>query len=348
MITKYTISNDPEFYEAWPDITLTKSGKLLTVFAQCATHLDRSYTQIMLCESSDRGRSWSPKRTVTHATTSEEMFFNCPRIVTMKDDRICMIVDKNLHGMKAETTPQSEVVLYFSDNDGDTWGKQISTPVRGIVPDQLLELENGRWIISTHYLVPESGNLEQFLWYSDDRGTSWSKRITVAKHPEYNLCEASLLPVGDNKIVAFIRENSGMGYDCMKTISEDNGETWSEVINFPLPACHRPVAGLLNDGNIFITYRFMQGGKGWLGSWTQNLFGAFTDQESALALKRNDARTRIIPIDYDRSSKSDLGYSGHIQFPDGEIYIVNYLMDDAKKAQIRGYSFHLEDFIINQ
>ena len=92
--------------------------------------------------------------------------------------------------------------------------------------------------------------------------------------------------------------------------------------------------------------RFMQGGKGWLGSWTQNLFAALTDDESALAPVRSRAWTRILPVDFDRSPESDQGYTGWVQFEDGEIYIVNYIMENAPKAQIRGYSLRGEDFLL--
>ena len=102
---------------------------------------------------------------------------------------------------------------------------------------------------------------------------------------------------------------------------------------------------MLNDGKILITYRFHQGGKGWLGSWTQNFFAAVTDRASVLAENRGESSARILPVDFDRSPKSDLGYSGWVQFADGEIYIVNYIVDDAwDKAQIRGYSLRMNDF----
>ncbi|MCM8770157.1 MAG: glycoside hydrolase, partial [Candidatus Omnitrophica bacterium] len=145
-----------------------------------------------------------------------------------------------------------------------------------------------------------------------------------------------------NTLVSFHRENSRQGWDCFKTISPDGGQTWGEVIPFPLPGCHRPVAGLLRDNRILITYRFLPGGPGW----TQNFFVALTDKESALATERNSAWVRIMPLDYDRSPASDTGYSGWVQFPDGEIYAVNYLMDEAPKAWIRGYSFYLEDLVL--
>jgi sialidase-1 len=55
-----------------------------------------------------------------------------------------------------------------------------------------------------------------------------------------------------------------------------------------------------------------------------------------------------MPVDYDRSPDSDTGYTGWVQFDDGEIYIVNYIMDDAPKAQIRGYSLKPSDIVLSQ
>lgn len=192
-----------------------------------------------------------------------------------------------------------------------------------------------------------SSEAENVLYFSSDDGESWSAPVTVGLDPMLSLLEASILPMGQETLVAFLRENSGLGYDCKKSISHDNGETWGPLIDFPLPGCHRPIAGFLQDGRILITYRFMQGGKGWLGNWTQNFFGALTDRESVLALKRNESAVRIMSIDYDRSPLSDLGYSGWVQFPDGEIYIVNYIVDDAlDKGQIRGYALHPEEFLL--
>ena len=66
-IQKFFISRDPVLYEAWPDVALTPGGKLVAVFSECIHHIDRSYTQIMLTESVDRGRTWSPKRPLTPA-----------------------------------------------------------------------------------------------------------------------------------------------------------------------------------------------------------------------------------------------------------------------------------------
>lgn len=345
MIEKFTISNDPALYEAWPDVSLTHAGKLICVFSECAHHGDRSYTRIMLTESIDQGRNWQPKRPLAEGTAGLPYYYNCARISTLRDGRLCIAVDRIPTGGEGKGAIHSDVLLYFSRDNGATWSAPQTTPLKGIVPDKLLELENGRWLLAAHH--PENGYLTQFLRYSDDQGKSWSERITVAHKTGLHLCEASLLPIGEKTLIAFLRENSMQGWDCKKTISTDNGETWGEVIDFPLPGCHRPVTGHLRNGQILITFRFLQGGKGWLGAWTQNLFGALTNDESALASERKESSARILPIDFDRSPKSDTGYSGWVELPSGEIYIVNYIVDDAwDKGQIRGYALRPEEFIL--
>ena len=341
-IEKFTVSRDDSIYEAWPDLVLTESGKLICVFTECAAHLDRSQSRLMLCESTDRGRSWSQKRPLTEIGDASD-YYNNARISRI-GNRLAIVCDK-IHGH--EKDGNAAVHLWWGDAEGTHWEGPFMTPVRGIVPDKLKQLQSGRLLLTAHRKNPVSGKLEQYLRYSDDQGKTWSDEITVAADARYHLCEASILEVSQNTLVAFLRENSGLGVACLKTVSHDGGASWSEVYETPIPACHRPVSGFLQDGRIMITHRFMQGGKGFLGSWTQNVFVAFTDVDSALATKRAEQTARIMPLDYDRSPLADLGYTGWIQFADGEIYVVNYIVDDAPKAQIRGYSFEPHDIMLD-
>jgi len=337
MIARYAVSRDDGWYEAWPDVALTLSGKLVCVFAQCTHHGDRSATRLMMIESTDRGRTWGNKRPFTERTNGYP-YWNCPRISRLRDGRLVIVADR----VSQPKEGGGRNFLWIGDAEGLRWEGPIETPLEGIVPDKLCELPSGRWLLSAH---ARSG---QWLRYSDDRGANWSDPVLVAADPELKLCEVSLLPLEDGTLVAFLRENSGLGRDCYKTISYDQGASWSKLYRMPLPGCHRPVAGLLRSGHVLLTYRFMQGGKGWLGKWTQNFFAALTDQASAKAQERREQWTRIMPVDYDRSPVADLGYSGWVQFDDGEIYIVQYIVDDAPKGQIRGYSLREEDFMITE
>lgn len=346
-IQKYIVSNDESIYEAWPDLTLTKTGTLICVFTECISHSNRDSSRIMLTESYDRGRTWTKKHPLTDKTSKDD-YFNCARINKLPDGTLVIICDRCYGGEKPGV--KLDLYIWFSYDDGKTWtepilGSNLGLKGTGIVPDKYRVLKSGRHIISTH-TFGEGNKLVQSLWYSDDNGKTWSDKIKVASDINYNLCEGCILECDNNTLICYLRENSGKGYDCMKTISYDNGETWSDVYPVPIPGCHRPVVDYLKSGKLMMTYRFMQGGKGWLGSWTQNIFACILNPEQILKTGRNEQSVRIMPIDYDRSPYSDLGYTGWVQFDDGEIYIVNYIVDDAQKAQIRGYSLYENEFII--
>lgn len=355
-IERFPIARDEQYYLAWPDLALTPSGKLVCIFSECTHHADRSYTRFMLSESSDRGRTWSPKRPLSeplHCKPPKGPWWNCARIVALRDGRLCAIGDRiNGRAEGSEAGEQSNW-LWFSGDEGATWSGPHPTPVHGIVPDRLIELKHGphagRWVLSAHTVVQENGGKtwHERCWLSDTQGETWDGPFEAAAQPSLRLCEGSVTELPGGELVCFLRENSGEGMDCYKSVSRDGGRTWSKVVRFPLPGCHRPVAGVLQSGKLLITYRFMQGGNGWVGHWTQNFFAALTDAESALAEERNKARTRILPVDFDRSPASDLGYSGWVQFADGEIYIVQYIVDDAHpRAQIRGYALRESDFLL--
>lgn len=335
-IEKFIISNDPSIYEAFPRLILTASGDLICFFTECNAHTDRSYSRIVFTRSSDRGRTWSDKEVLSGEPHYE---YDCVGATVLQDERIAVVINRT--GKEG-----NENILYFGDKEGRNWEGPMKTPIQGIVPDNLCELSDGRWLVAAHRSSPVHGFLEQNLWYSDDQGENWVGPVTVGSQGGLHLCEASILALPCGTLVCYMRENSSEGWDGFKSISVDQGESWDGPYRVPLPGCHRPVAGLLQSNKVLIAHRFMQGGKGWLGYWTQNLFAALTDIESAKATKRDEQWSRILPIDFDRSPKSDTGYADWVQFSDGEIYMVNYIMDDMPKAHIRGYSLSEEDFLI--
>ncbi len=288
----------------------------------------------MITESLDRGRTWSQKTPLTEKGTRVD-FFNNARISKLSDGSLVIICDK----VHKDENMDSQIYVWYGDAEGLNWSEPTVFPFCGIVPDKFLELKNGRMIIAAHFLNKDTDKLEEYLWYSDDKGKTWSDRVTVAADSCYNLCEVSILECENNTLVGFLRENSRLGYDLLKVISYDNGETWSPVYETPIDCGHRPVSGFLKDGRVMITYRYIPVG-------TQNTFAAFLQKDDLLLTERKVQRVRIMPLDYDRNPAPDLGYTGWTQFDDGEIYVVNYIKDDADKAQIRGYSFYPDDVVL--
>lgn len=165
-IQKFTVSRDDSIYEAWPDLVQTDSGKLICLFSECRHHLDREDARIVLTESLDRGSTWSPKRPLTEKG-KRNSYFNCARISKLRDGRLAVICDKLTCFDKDDT---ALTYVWYGDSESITWSEPVILPFNGIVPDKLSELKNGRLIISNHSRNTENNQLEQHLWYSDDRG----------------------------------------------------------------------------------------------------------------------------------------------------------------------------------
>lgn len=345
---KYIVSRDDSIYEAWPDVALCDSGSMICVFSECNHHSDRNNARIAYVISDDRGRTWSDKKYLSEKAvrTPENLgpYYNCARISKLSDGRIAVVCDL-IKGPHEEAANNTEIHLWFSSDDGKTWSGPVRTPAYGIVPERLFELKSGRWLLAAHHRNKETGKLTEYVWYSDDKGNTWSERICLAMDVRYNLCEVGLVEVEPDVVVGFMRENSMQGFDCFKAISRDGGETWEGVYNVPVPGCHRPTVGLMQDGRLLMTYRYLQGGLLKLGQNAQIVLGALMPHETITETERDKQWARIFPIDYDRNKNADLGYTGWVQFDDGEIYIVNYIVDDAPKAHIRGYSLRTDEFV---
>lgn len=349
MIEKFTVSRDDGIYHAWPDAALTPSGKLVCVFSECTSHNDRSYTRIVCVSSDDRGRTWTEKRAVSEATHAREAYWNCARITQLRDGRLAVVCD---FIRSSENASDAEINLsnhiWYSSDDGVSWeGPFRMEGVFGIVPDKLAELENGDWIIGAHNCDSSAGVWTQRCWLSEDKGKTWKGPFIIAQSNNLKLCEGSIIEISANKLVCFMRENSQLGLPAYKSISEDGGRTWSELYGYPIPGCHRPVAGKLKSGELFLTCRYCPEAAPFPvpGKRFQNTLAVIAGTESALA-KTSNVALRIMPLDYDRAKQPDSGYTGWVQFSDGEIYVVNYIIDDAPKGQIRGYSLFINDFYI--
>lgn len=343
-VKTFTVSRDDSVYEAFPALAMTSEEHLVCVYLECTRHTDRSFTQIVYRTSKDRGRTWSGKKALTENTTGLDYFYDCPSIVRLRDGRLVIVTNKVKHGDSRFLDSENELI--FGDASGERWSEPLPTPVKGIVPDTLCELPSGRWLLAAHRQSERHGKLEQMLWYTDDNGKTWSEPVTLASDEGLNLCEASILALPDGTLAAFMRENSGEGWDGYKSLSTDGGETWSGPYRMPIPGCHRPVARMLNSGNVMITYRFYQGGPVGYGS-IQSFFAAWMAADAVKETDRRKQWVRLMPVDYDRSPMGDSGYSGWVQFKDGEIYIVQYIMDDSTNCQIRGYSLREEAFVMN-
>ena len=95
----------------------------------------------------------------------------------MPDDSLIIVADY----IFGNENHKAQTFIWKSFDDGITWQGPFDNPSSGIVPDKIRVLKSGRWIISSHFLDREINKLVQYLWYSDDRGKTWSDAVIVAK-----------------------------------------------------------------------------------------------------------------------------------------------------------------------
>lgn len=328
-IKKYIISKDPKYYRAFTDL-IKIENKLICIFSEMNEETKES--NICICESYDNGITWTDRK-IIQTKFDDKGRWDCSRLTQMKDGSIIMLSTWYLNGDK--TKKDSYVYLWNYDKNFNLINGPIKTTINGIVPDKITELDD-RWLTSTH--ENNNGKRETYLYTSFDKGDTWEK--SHLSHSDiYDVCETGIISLDNNTLVALMRENSGNGIDCLKSISYDKGKSWSDIYRMPIPACHRPVISKLNSGNYLITYRFDYAkfiGKGVHG----NIFmGCICTKEDLLEKDRDKIIPRIFPIDYDRNVNSNCGYSGQIQLEDDSIYVTSHIVDDNPVGHIRGYKF---------
>lgn len=343
---RVAIARNDDVYECVPDVALLDGKTLLCVYRESDSHVARQYAHLVYRTSDDFGRTWSDRRVLIEAPRTPDSDFekwNCPRVGQLSDGCVYILCDKYPVDRGREDEGSS-TFIWWRCEDG-TWDGPHDTGVFGIVPDRICELPSGRLLLGTHWYNGETKHLTQTVAHSDDGGATWSDRNTVASSEDLDLCEGSILRLPDGELVCYMRENSRLGLPMYKSISTDDGTTWSAIAPTLMAGGHRAVAGLTPSGAVMVTYRQTIGGSETIGSETisasehapHNTFAYRESIASAIEMDPRKQSGTILPIDHDRSPNPDNSYTGWVNLPDGRIFIVNYIVDDAPRAQIRGY-----------
>ena len=205
----------------------------------------------------------------------------------------------------------------------------------------LRQISDGTLFLSGGHFRTAGEYEAQVLYRSEDAGRTWSEAISVVDDRRLLCSEGDLVEMPDGTLVLYIRCDNNPAQTGMKALSSDGGRSWDG----PYAAGYWPIigrvnAGLLSSGEVLVVHRMG-------GFAPQHWFGYFIeDRETALARPPNRPATRRNPpatvwgtIDNDTSPHADHGYGDWVELPGGDVYVVNYLVDDAPvdRPQIRGY-----------
>ena len=349
---KLTVSRDDGVYEAFADIARTPDGTLVCTYRESMAHAPWPFSRIVVRRSEDGGYTWQPKQVVIEKDSEAgEGRLNCSRITACRDGTLLLIVDFYVPGRDWLVNPV-ENLLFRSSDAGRTWDGPMETGITdGIVPS-IKELSNGDLLVGVTRQRSADGKLsglkeEQTVYRFGDGGRTWEEPSVIPAPLHLRLNEGDFAELDDGTVVCYMRED-GEGFTGWKSTSDDGGRTWSEAFRSQMHSClGRPSVGRVRSGEIVVTYRFCSAVSTSLALYVET---------PAEAVRRGDPnpndyatdyhQARFAFLDNDRSLHPDSGYSGWVQLPDGDLYVVNYITDDAPRAFIRGYIVSRHDWFL--
>ena len=241
-------------YLCFPDVCLTRSGRLLVAYNEFDQHVGQR-RKLLLKSSEDLGESWS-EPWVINATQS-----HCPRLTVLSDGQIVMSDD-------------SGPLLYWSMDHGKTWASHPNQGIGHGLLDRITEIDHETLLTTGHghrgtqsLSKIRQAPAEQMVYLSKTRGRSWQPLTAVNHDPNLVLCEGSITRLPDGRLLCLLRENTFVYEPMYKSFSSDDGRSWSEPTPTPLIG-HRPTIGILRSGKLLVTYRDVGPNRGtaaWLG-----------------------------------------------------------------------------------
>ena len=297
---------------------------------------------------------------------------NCSRLICLQDGELYLVADIHIDGQGWE------LMSWRSQDEGATWDgwRRVPSARHGLVPS-LTQLGDGRLlmglVVDTKPGLPPAESYRSAAFYSGDAGKTWSEPNFLPENETQRPDEVSFVELDDGTIVGFGRnwalELAKKPSTACKVISRDGGGTWSGPFDTWLMGCEgRPKAGLLRSGEVCITYRCDIPNE-MLAMHVMTQEAAKAESLAALqerlplpedipaeraraeGLERPWYMTSYYPgrtviLDMDRSVHRDGGYSGWVQMLNGDIFVVDYINDDAPLAHIRSYRVRRPDYVL--
>lgn len=235
-------------------------------------------SQIVVCRSTDKGRTWRDHRTISHSDVwNTGGLWIAPQMSRLKDGRLVILADfgKRTSGQNWAMITQWQKPergmsnhLFWSADNGKGWSAPQRIDEVGGEPGYIAELADGTLVFTRmesqttdaiwNAPQPWGGNYyRNVAVFSDDRGKTWTRTATISDEPLQGDCETGLVEIAPNNLLAMTRIGLGGGQFAQPSrmiYSTDNGKTWDDKRLSPIYG-HRVIVRKLQSGKLLATFR---------------------------------------------------------------------------------------------
>lgn len=217
---------------------------------------------IQYARSEDGRKSFSPPVKLDTVRVLSLGMRRGPRIA-VSGNAVCISVIGGQQGKGKD----GDVLLYRSDDQGDTWEEPV---IVNDAPDSAREglhamAASAKGELTCVWLDLRNKNTEIFASTSVDGGKSWSKNVLAYRSPSGSVCECchpSVTYAPDGTLHVMWRNSLAGQRDMYHAVSKDSGKSFGKaqklgIGSWPLDSC--PMDGgnlaILSDGKLATTWR---------------------------------------------------------------------------------------------
>ncbi len=217
-----TIDQDSDYYLSFPDIIKSPEEENTFFLAyRSGNGHHPTVSSLILKKSTDSGRSWKTIQEVELTLEEHGKVWNCPRLSYI-NEMLYIICDTK--SGTYERTAQFKTFFLTSVDDGETV-EILSTPIPGMVPDKIIPFK-GKYFCANHKVKNRKNELIQLVSWSRE-GIFWYDTNTMAHNMNHQFCEASIVNMDNQYLIAYLRDNSGHKR-YVYTVRSTDGIEWTK------------------------------------------------------------------------------------------------------------------------
>ncbi len=311
---RFTIADVPDFPDCNPAVFLDRSERLWLIWPTIIANRWETALLNVRVATGLAALDGPPRWDV-----SENLLFQTPGF----EEKVRRTVEPLL----AEAEPGSRAETYLKaalEHAADKYFRRMGWMPRA----HPVQLPSGRILVPLY----SDGFSFSLIAITDDGGRTWTASEPLVG---WGSIQPTIARTGDGKLVAYMRDNGPPPKRMHISVSEDNGESWSEVVDSELP---NPGAGteVIN----------LRGGE-WLMIYNDTERGRHS---LAVSLSGDEGRTwewtRHLELDDRSEGAGAFHYPSIIQARDGTLhatysYFLNHLPADADRKAIKHAHFNV-------